>query len=131
MTAVALLALATKAVLFPDEATPKADEVQETAGMATPATPAGVAAGDDEVMTVAQACVFMADASASTAEKKAYLAAKGVSPFVIAQAECVAPEDNVQGGGEAPTGVVVSTMPTPMEEGKGDEADTAEAGLAA
>merc|ERR1719331_1965773 len=59
--------------------------------------PGLAAAGGEEVMTVAQACVFMADASASTADKKAYLTAKGVSPFVIAQAECVAPESNVQG----------------------------------
>ena len=56
-------------------------------------------------LTVDQACVFLAEeslAGMSTADKKAYLASKGVSPFVIAQAECVAPEDNVQGHPAAP-----------------------------
>ena len=53
-------------------------------------------------MSVTAACKFMADpslASASVADKKAFLASKGVDAFVIAQSECVAPEDNVQGGG--------------------------------
>jgi hypothetical protein len=51
-------------------------------------------------MSVAQACTFLANpslAGASTADKKAFLASKGVSAFVIAQSECVAPEDNVLG----------------------------------
>jgi len=57
------------------------------------------------VLTVSQACAFLADASLgslSTADKKAFLASKGVSAFVMAQAECVAPEDNVQGHSELP-----------------------------
>ena len=51
-------------------------------------------------MSVPDACLFMADSSLdgmSVADKSAYLASKGVTAFVIAQASCVAPEDNVQG----------------------------------
>ena len=65
-------------------------------------------------MDVPTACKFMADPSldsVSVADKKAFLASKGVDEFVIAQAECVAPEDNVQGHPELPvpesTGVSV------------------------
>jgi len=60
---------------------------------------AGVAA---DVMSVPQACAFMASATATPEEKKAFLASKGVPEFVIAQAECAAPEDNVQGHPELP-----------------------------
>merc|ERR1711988_1802161 len=52
------------------------------------------------VMDVPAACKFMADPSldsVSPADKIAYLTSKGVSAFIIAQAECTAPEDNVQG----------------------------------
>ena len=51
-------------------------------------------------MSVSQACTFLADPSlsgVSTADKKRFLTFKGVSAFAMAQAECVAPEDNVQG----------------------------------
>ena len=55
--------------------------------------------------SVPAVCKFMADPSldsVSVADKKAFLASKGVDEFVIAQAECVAPEDNVQGHPELP-----------------------------
>ena len=45
-------------------------------------------------MSVEQACSFLADpllAGTSTAAKTAFLASKGISSFVIAQSECVAP----------------------------------------
>merc|ERR1719472_439815 len=65
-------------------------------------------------MSVPAACNFMADPAlnaVSVSDKKAFLASKGVDEFVIAQAECVAPEDNVQGHPELPvpesTGVSV------------------------
>lgn len=59
------------------------------------ATPSG--------MSVAQACAFMASADGTPEEKLAFLTAKGVSAFVIAQAECTAPADNVQGHPTLPT----------------------------
>ena len=52
----------------------------------------GVAVASSGGMTVAEACKFMADpslASASVADKNAFLASKGVDAFVIAQSECV------------------------------------------
>ena len=49
------------------------------------------AAGAEGSMSVAQACRFMeANAAVPFDEKKAFLLAKGVSPFVIAQAACTA-----------------------------------------
>lgn len=49
-------------------------------------------------MSVPQACAFMAaNPSTSYEAKKAFLSSKGVPAFVIAQAECAAPADNVQG----------------------------------
>ena len=56
-------------------------------------------------LSIPDACKFMADPSldsVSIADKKAFLASKGVDAFVIAQSECVAPEDNVQGRPELP-----------------------------
>ena len=53
----------------------------------------------DGAMSVPDACKFMADPTLdgmSVAQKAAFLASKGVNAFVIAQATCVAPEDNVQ-----------------------------------
>ena len=49
-------------------------------------------------MTVAEACNFMADpsvASVSYADKKAFLASKGVPAFVIVEAACTAPDTNL------------------------------------
>jgi len=61
-----------------------------------------------DAMSVPQACSFMAANEAMPfADKKAFLLSKGVSEFVIAQAECAAPADNVQGHPELPEGVVV------------------------
>ena len=73
--------------------------------------------GDDaeapiEGLSVAQACMFFAaNPSVDAAEKKAFLASKGVSEFVIAQAECTASgmESTVHG-----------------HPGEGDEAETTE-----
>ena len=74
------------------------------------------AALNDELsnqMSVPNACVFMADPAldgVSVEQTAVYLASKGVDAFVIAQATCVAPENNVQGAnpasasGFAPTG---------------------------
>ena len=56
-------------------------------------------------MSVPNACKFMANPAldgVSVDVKAAYLASKGVNAFVIAQASCVAPEDNVQGHAELP-----------------------------
>ena len=59
-------------------------------------------------MSVAQACSFMAANPDTTfADKKAFLEEKGVSAFVIAEAECTAPADNVQGHPELPPKGVV------------------------
>ena len=69
-------------------------------------------------MSVAQACTFFADpalAAVTTADKKAFLRSKGVSEFVVAQAECVAPEDNVQGH-PGLEGVVVPVVDAPAVE---------------
>lgn len=58
------------------------------------AAPAAAAAPSAE-MTVAQACAFLADpsiAGESFEAKKAYLASKGVSDFVISEAACTAPD---------------------------------------
>lgn len=84
-----------------------------------PPAPAAPAACAEEMLTVAQAAAFLADpliAGTSTADKKAYLEAKGASAFVIAQAECVAPEDNVQGHPEPPApALVVESTASPAE----------------
>merc|ERR1719230_1335484 len=49
-------------------------------------------------MSVPQACIFMSANPDITPEAKAaFLAEKGVSAFVIAQADCTAAADNVQG----------------------------------
>ena len=67
----------------------------------------------DGAMSVPNACKFMADPTLdgmSVAQKATYLASKGVDAFVIAQATCVAPEDNVQGHPELPA---TSSPPSP------------------
>ena len=64
-----------------------------------------VAAYVEGQMGVAAACVFMANLTldgVSVDMKAAFLASKGVDAYVIAQASCVAPEDNVQGHAELP-----------------------------
>merc|ERR1719487_1715862 len=64
--------------------------------VATPSAPSTV----QGLLSVQQACKFMADPSLDKVdieEKKAFLASKGISDFVIAQSSCTAPEDNVQG----------------------------------
>ena len=43
-------------------------------------------------MSVSQACVFMATPGSTFAAKKSFLLEKGVSPFVIAEAACTAPD---------------------------------------
>ena len=63
------------------------------AATAAPAVAASAEPVSD--MTVAQACAFMADpsvAKVSFEEKKAFLSAKGVPDFVIAEAACTAPD---------------------------------------
>merc|ERR1740130_965944 len=71
------------------------------------------AALNDELsdqMSVPNACVFMADPAldgVSVEQKVVYLASKGVDAFVIAQATCVAPENNVQGHPELPVAAFV------------------------
>ena len=71
------------------------------------------AALNDELsdqMSVPNACVFMADPAldgVSVEQKAVYLASKGVDAFVIAQATCVAPENNVQGHPELPVAAFV------------------------
>ena len=84
---------------------------------ATAAEPKDEVAVDDaeapiEGLSVAQACMFFAaNPSVDAAEKKAFLASKGVSEFVITQAECTASgmESTVHG-----------------HPGEGDEAETTE-----
>ena len=59
-------------------------------GKVVPTGGAASAAASGE-MTVAQACIFMAEApEVSFADKKAYLLEKGVSEFVITEAACTA-----------------------------------------
>ena len=68
------------------------------------------ALNDDGAMSVPNACKFMADPTLDgmpVEQKAAYLASKGVDAFVIAQATCVAPEDNVQGHPELPVATFV------------------------
>ena len=63
-------------------------------GGVAPAAAAAPAAATGS-MGVAEACTFMADASVagvSFEAKKAFLAGKGVSAFVIAEAACTAPD---------------------------------------
>ena len=63
-------------------------------GGAVAAAPA--AAAPTGSMSVAQACKFMEDnAGVSFEEKKAFLAGKGVSSFVIAQAACTATDTSL------------------------------------
>ena len=76
---------------------PEFIEKQEAARAAREAaTPAPVAAAAATgSMGVAEACTFMADpsvAGVSFEAKKAFLAGKGVSEFVIAEAACTAPD---------------------------------------
>ena len=111
-------------------------EPVEAAAAAATATAAATAASPT-TLSVAQACAFFADTSVAgvpTAEKKSFLAQKGASAFVIAQAECVAPEDNVQGhpGGDEGTGrsaaaaaAPAATAPPPVS-GEPGEALSAE-----
>ena len=64
----------------------------------------------DGTMSVPDACKFMADPALdgmSVEQKAGYLASKGVDAFVIAQASCVAPEDNVQGHPQLPVATFV------------------------
>jgi hypothetical protein len=64
----------------------------------------GVAASNKKnEMSVSQACAFMATAEGTPADKKAFLAARGVSPAVIAQAENSLPVDDVQSHPDLPT----------------------------
>lgn len=71
-------------------------EKSEAAGAASAVTAAAPApAASSASLTVAQACTFLADpsvASVSFADKKAFLASKGISEFVIAEAACTAPD---------------------------------------
>ena len=74
-----------------------ADESDAPTAAVVPDAPAAEASDAPATMSVQQACAFMLSATGTPAEKKAFLASKGVPEFVIAQAECAAPEDNVQG----------------------------------
>ena len=79
------------------------------------AVPAAALSDELSDMTVPNACKFMADPTLdgmSVEQKAAFLASKGVDAFVIAQATCVAPEDNVQGHPELP--VVDGQMSVPQ-----------------
>ncbi len=65
-------------------------------------------------------------ATVSLAAKKEFLLARGVGPFVLAQSECVAPEDNVRGHPE-PTGVVMKPREAEAAEAEAEAAEAAEA----
>ena len=74
------------------------------------AVPAAALSDELSDMSVSNACKFMADPTLdgmSVEQKAAFLASKGVDAFVIAQATCVAPEDNVQGHPELPVATFV------------------------
>ena len=63
-------------------------------GVAAVAAPAPAAASGE--LTVAQACKFMEEnPSVSFEEKKAFLLSKGVSPFVIIESACTAPDSTL------------------------------------
>ena len=118
-------------------ATATAATAAAAAAAAAATATAAATAASPTTLSVAQACAFFADTSVAgvpTAEKKSFLAQKGASAFVIAQAECVAPEDNVQGhpGGDEGTGrsaaaaaAPAATAPPPVS-GEPGEALSAE-----
>ena len=66
----------------------------EAAPSAKPgASAASASASASASMSVAQACAFMEmETSTSFEDKKAFLLAKGVPEFVVAQAACTAPD---------------------------------------
>ena len=77
---------------------PRRTTQHEQKAAAVPAAALNYELGDG-AMSVPNACKFMADPTldgTSVAQKCAFLASMGVDAFVIAQATCVAPEDNVQ-----------------------------------
>ena len=81
-----------------DVVDPRRTTQYEQKAAAVPAAPLNDELSDG-AMSVPNACKFMADPTLdgmSVAQKAAFLASKGVNAFVIAQATCVAPEDNVQ-----------------------------------
>ena len=85
-------------------------QTYEQKAAAVPAAALNDELGDGVAMSVPNACKFMADPALdgiSVVDKAVYLASKGADAFVIAQARCVAPENNVQGHPQLPVAAFV------------------------